>query len=134
MLGRASTQARELIDEARARAVESGHAPTLAINYYCQALLEILGDEADAARRAAEATVALSREHGLALYLTLGGLLSAWAHAKLGDRDAGSTEFRQTLAGYAGQGNKFNLPFYRGLLAEIEIEATRRGSRPRRHR
>jgi predicted ATPase len=114
--------ARELIDEARARAVESDHAPTLAIKYYCRALLEILRDDADAARSAAEATVALSREHGLALYLTLGALLSAWARAKLGDRESCSTEFRQALAGYAGQGNKFNLPFYRGLLAEIENE------------
>ena len=66
--------------------------------------------------------MALSREHGLALYLAFGALPSAWARAKLGDRDAGSTEFRQALAEYASQGNRLNLPFYRGLLAEIEAE------------
>ena len=87
-----------------------------------QAVLEILRDDAEAARRAAEASVAISREHGLALYLAFGALPLAWARAKLGDRDAGSTEFRQALAEYASQGNKFRLPFYRGLLAEIEAE------------
>ena len=46
----------------------------------------------------------------------------AWARAKLGDRDAGSAEFRQALAEYASQGNKLLLPFYQGLLAEIEAE------------
>ena len=115
-------RARELIDEAVARAVESAHAPTLAVTYYIQAMLEILRDDAEAARRAAEACVALSREHGLALYLALGALPLAWARAKLGDRDAGSTELRQALADYASQGNKFYLPFYQGLLAEIEAE------------
>ena len=46
----------------------------------------------------------------------------AWAHAKLGDREAGSAEFRQALEQYASQGNKVQLLFYRGLLAEIEAE------------
>jgi predicted ATPase len=46
-------------------------------------------------------------------------LYSAWARAKLGDRDAGSTGLRQALAEYAGQGNKFLLPLFQGLLAEI---------------
>ena len=86
-------------------------------------MLEILRDDVEASRRAAEATVALTREHGLALYLALGALPLAWARAKLGDRDAGSAEFRQALAEYARQGNKFLLPFYRGLLAEIEAES-----------
>ena len=85
-------------------------------------MLEILRDDAEAARRAAEAVVAISREHGLALYLAGGALPFAWARAKLGDRDAGSAEFRQALAEYASQGNKLFLPFYRGLLAEIEAE------------
>ena len=85
-------------------------------------MFEILRDDAEAARRAAEAVVALSREHGLAHYLALGALASAWARAKLGDRDAGSTELRQALAEYVSQGNKFLLPLFRGLLAEIESE------------
>jgi hypothetical protein len=54
------------MDEASARGVESAHAPTLA-NTYQPHVLEALRDDAEAARRAAEACVALSREHGLAL-------------------------------------------------------------------
>ena len=65
--------------------------------------------------RSAESTVLRSIWPWAALPL-------AWARAKLGDRDAGSTEFRQALAEYASQGNKLFLPFYQGLLAEIEAE------------
>jgi predicted ATPase len=32
-------------------------------------------------------------------------------------------DFRRALAAYTDQGNKFYLPFYRGLLAEIEAES-----------
>ena len=115
-------RARELTDEAVARAIESAHAPTLAVTYSSQAVLEILRDDAEAARRAAEAMVALSREHGLALYLTIGALALAWARAKLGDRDAGVAGLRQALADWERQGYKLFLPFYRALLAEIEAE------------
>jgi predicted ATPase len=114
--------ARELIDEAGARAVESAHAPTLATTHYCQAWLEVIRDDAEAALRAAEACVALSRERGLALYLRSGALTSDWARAKLGDRDSASTGLRQAVEAYARQGNKVWLPFYRALLAEIEAE------------
>jgi class 3 adenylate cyclase/predicted ATPase len=114
--------ARELIDEAGARAVQSAHAPTLTTTYFWQATLEVLRGDAEAALRAAEAVMAISREHGLALYLAGGALSFAWARAKLGDWDAGLAEFRQAVAQWAGQGNKVQLPFYRGLLAEIEAD------------
>ncbi len=115
-------RARELMDEARSGAVESAHAPTLALTYHLQALLEILRDDAEAARRAAETLVALCREHGLASYLIWAALPLAWARAKLGDRGAGAAEFRQALADYTSGGNRLFLPFYQGLLAEIEAD------------
>jgi len=116
------TRARALMDEALARAFASTHAPTLANAHHMQATLETIRDDAEAARRAAETGVALSREHGLALYLALETLALEWARAKLDDRKSGSTEFRRALSEYASQGVKFELPFYRGLLAEIETE------------
>jgi predicted ATPase len=115
-------RAQELVDEAAARAVESAHVPTFANTYIAETWLEILRDDADAVIRAAEALVALSRQHGVALYLTMGVLTAAWARAKLGDRDAGARAVREALAEYASQGNKLLLPFYQGLLAEIESE------------
>jgi predicted ATPase len=115
-------RARELIAAATPRAIESAHAPTLAYTYSSQALLEILRDDPEAALRAAETCVAISRKHGLMLYLALGALPSAWARATLADRDASLTELRQALADYTSGANKLFLPFYRGLLAEIEAE------------
>ena len=85
-------------------------------------MLEILGADAEAALRAGENIVALGRAHGLMLFLARGALHSAWARAKLGDRDAGTAELRQALADYASGGNKLFVPFHRGLLAEIETE------------
>ena len=58
-------RARELIDEAVARAVETAHAPTLAQIYQFKALLEIFRGDATAARQAAETVVRLGRDHGL---------------------------------------------------------------------
>src|SRR5271170_5279821 len=113
-------RARELIDEADARAAESAHAPTLANTYIFKTIFEIVRDDAEASLRAAEKGVALSRTHGLEHYSAFGSLASAWGRSKLGDKDAGSMGLRQALAEYAGQGNKFLLPLFQGLLAEIE--------------
>ena len=119
LLGEAGP-ARKLIEEAIARAVESGHAPTLGIAYWQKALFDAFRDDAEASRRAAESVLEVSRRHGLGLSLALGALFSAWASARLGDRESGVTEFRQALAAYAEQGNKLQAPFYQGLLAEVE--------------
>lgn len=111
-----------LTDEAVAHAALSAHVPTIVGVHLFQAWLDDLRDDTEAAQRAAEAAVALSREHGLMSYLNWAALSLAWARAKIGGRDAGSAELRKALADYANQGNKVLLPFYRGLLAEIEAE------------
>ena len=115
-------RARELIDEARARAAESAHAPTIAAAHLNQTTFETVRGDAEAALRAAETAVALGREHGLALYLPLASMQAAWPRAKQGDRGAGSAELRLALVEYASGGSKALLPFYQGLLAEIQAE------------
>jgi predicted ATPase len=105
-----------------ARTVESAHAQTLANANAQQAVFEFLRDDAEAVLRAAEVCVALSREHGLALWLAAGAAHSGWARAKLGDCDAGSAGLRQALADWESQGCKLALPFTHVLLAEIEAE------------
>jgi adenylate cyclase len=119
LLGEAG-RAQELIEEAIARAVESAHAPTLAMAYWLKAEFDALRDDAEAARRAAESLLEVSRGHGLALYLDFGALFSAWARARLGDRVTGMTEFQHALAAYAEQGNKLFAPLFQGRLAEFE--------------
>ena len=115
-------RARELIDETVECAVESDHVPTLTYAYFMKAMFEILRGDADAALRVSDRLVELSREHQMGLYLGWGLQSSGWAHAKLGDRETGVTELRNALAAHLAQGNKQFVPFYQGLLAELEAE------------
>jgi predicted ATPase len=114
-------RARELIEQAVARAVESAHAPTLAIVHYFRVHYHILRGDAVAARRGAETLIELSQEHGIALFLAMGAVSSAWARARLGDREA-VAELRHSVSTFTQQGNKLWVPIYQGLLAELEAE------------
>ena len=114
--------ARNLIEAANARAVKSTHAPTLAMAYVHTAIFDMLRDDAEAGRRAAESALDVSRAHGLGLFMALGAVWSTWASARLGDLESGVTEFRHALTAYADQGNKLFAPLFRGLLAELEAE------------
>jgi predicted ATPase len=116
-------RARELIDEAVARAVESDHAPTLAYVYFMKARFEIFRCDPEAVLSSSQALVDLSREHQMGLYLGWGLQCHGWAGARLGDREAGMTELRQALAAYLAQGNKLFAPFFQGALAEREVES-----------
>jgi class 3 adenylate cyclase/predicted ATPase len=115
------TRARELIEQALARAIESAHAPTLVIVQHFKVHYDILRGDAAAARRGAKTLIELSREHGIALFLAMGAVSSSWARARLGDREA-TTELQQSVAAFADQGNKLWVPIYEGLLAELEAE------------
>ena len=91
-------RARALIDEAVARAVASGHAPTSAQVYQFKALLDVFRGDANAALHAAETVVGLGREHGLAIALGWGTPCLCWARAQLGERDTGLTALAQAVA------------------------------------
>jgi predicted ATPase len=116
-------RARTLSNEALARADETAHAPTRAVVNQHISLYQVLRGDPQAARRTATILTDLSREHGMALWLTQGGVYSNWARAWLGDRESGMTALREALAGYLGQGNKLFVPLYQGRLAELEAEA-----------
>ena len=120
-------RARELIEDAAARAVESAHVPTQANFQHFKALFEIVRGDAEAARRAAEITIGLSREHRIPLFLALATLSLACARARLGD-ETGVTELRQALQIYTDQGNKMYAPFFQGHLAELEFEQGAEGT------
>jgi predicted ATPase len=114
--------ARALIEEAVAHAIEIAHVPALVNTYFYKAHFETIRGDAGAARRDAEIVVKLSQENALTLFTALGALQSAWASARLDDRGGGATELRQALAAYTDQGNRLQVPFYQGALAEIEAE------------
>jgi predicted ATPase len=114
--------ARALIEEAVARAIETGHVPTLVLTHTFKAHFEMVRGDAGAARREAEIVVELSQQNALTRYAAVGALQSAWASARLDGRETGATELRQALAAYIDQGNKEFLPLWEGLLAEIEAQ------------
>jgi predicted ATPase len=113
-------QARALIEEAVVQATEASHVPTLVNTYFNTAHFEIVRGDAGAARRDAEIVVKLDRESALALYKSWGALQSAWASARLDGRETAATELRQAMAMIIDQGSKAFMPFFQGLLAEIE--------------
>jgi class 3 adenylate cyclase/tetratricopeptide (TPR) repeat protein len=120
--------ARALIEEAVAYAIETGHVPTLVLTYFNKALFEIVRNDAGAARRDTDIVVKLSQENALTLYAATGALQSAWASARLDGRETGATELRRALAAYTDQGNKQFVPFFQGLLAEIEAQGDAAGA------
>ena len=115
-------RARGLIDEAVARAVKFGHAPTSAQVYQFKALLGVFRGDANAALHAGETVVGLGREHGLAIALGWGTPCLCWARAQLGERNTGLTALTQAVAAYTDTYKLF-LPLFQGLLAELEAGA-----------
>jgi class 3 adenylate cyclase/predicted ATPase len=116
------TRAQVLIEEAIARAVETAHPPTL-VNAYCfKASLEVLQGDAEGTLRDATRVIELSREHGIAHFLALGTPYFSWARARLGNRETGSEELRENIAVTTASGIKYWVPFFHGMLAEVEAE------------
>jgi hypothetical protein len=81
--------ARELIEQALARAIQSEHVAIVVFIYTRQALLEAVRGDAEATLPLAETVIELSQEYRLALYLAWGKAYRGWARARLGDREAG---------------------------------------------
>jgi class 3 adenylate cyclase/predicted ATPase len=120
--------ARALIEEAVAHAIETGHVPTLVNTYFFKAHFEMVRGDAGAARRDAEIVVKLGQENALTLYTTLGALQFDWANARLDGRETEAMGLRRALAAYTDQGNKLWVPFFQGLLAEIEAQDDAEGA------
>jgi len=68
-------RARQLIDEAVVRTVESAHVPSQGNTYVFKALLETVRGSAHCVAHDAEILVQIGQEHGLALIRALGGAL-----------------------------------------------------------
>ena len=115
-------QTRELMDDALARAVESGHIPTLANIHRHKALFELHRGNTEGALRDGERVVELGRQHELPTFLAFGSMSRGYARACLGERDTGIAELREGLTAYINQGNKAWVPYYQGLVARLEGE------------
>jgi tetratricopeptide (TPR) repeat protein len=120
--------ARALIEKAVAYAIETSHVLTVVNTYYFKTHFEIVRGDAGAARRDAEIVVKLSQENAMTHFAAWGALQSAWASARLDGHEAGATELRQALAPVTDQGIKLDVPFFQGLVAEIEAQADPEGA------
>jgi predicted ATPase len=115
-------RARELIQEIVSSSVQSAHVPTLANAHFWKSLFEILTGDSEATLCASKALTELSREHGMVMFQMHGLMSSNWARARRGERETGVSGLREAVGEYIHQGNKYLLPFYQGLLAELEAE------------
>jgi predicted ATPase len=78
---------------------------------------------AAAALVAAEATEALSREHGMPFWRTFAELNAGWARGRLDDPGTGAAQLKEALAAMADQGTRVPRELFEALLAELEAEA-----------
>jgi predicted ATPase len=115
--------AQVLAEEAVARGVEAAHPPTLANVLSLKAQVEILRGDAPAAQRSAQRIINLAQEHSLALMQANAAVYAAWARAELGGLEAGRAELRLAIAAYIDQGNRLYVPWFQGLLAELDADA-----------
>ena len=115
-------RARELIDQATARADALGHIPTLANSRFFKAMLGMFRDDAELALRDADELIEIATSNGLALYLMEGEIYRAWARARLGDREAARAEMRHALGKRTEAGVRAGRPHLLGTLAELDAE------------
>jgi class 3 adenylate cyclase/tetratricopeptide (TPR) repeat protein len=115
-------RATEVMEEAVSRAVRSSHPQTVVNVNLFRSLLAILQSDAEAARHASEAILEVSQEHGITLYKAMGTVSLCWARARLSDHETSLNELREAVAAFISQGNRLFVPFYQGLLGEIEAE------------
>ena len=69
--------------------------------------------------------VELSQENALTLFTAWGAVYSVWVSARL---DCRAGQLRQALVADTEQGNKVFVPFFQGLLAEIEAQGDAEGA------
>ena len=73
-----------------------------------------------------ERTIAVSHEHGFALWLAGGQMLHGWARVELGDTDSGLTQLRRSITALEATGAAIWVHFGRYLLAQALTKTNHR--------
>lgn len=118
-------QALLTITKARQTAIELSHAPSLAYALGWAAVLHRFRREYQEALEKAEATIALSIEHGFGLYAAWGTTVRGWALSNMGQAVEGCEQVRKGLSELRATGLKGALPHQFALLAESLAAAGR---------
>jgi DNA-binding SARP family transcriptional activator/predicted ATPase len=80
-------------------------------------ILEAERHELRATAAEAEACLALSREGGMAMWLSQATIMGGWALAEQGDLEAGIAQMHRGITLFRATGSVFFLPYFLGLLA-----------------
>lgn len=106
-----STQALTL-----ARQLSHPHTITYALNF--AGVVHGLRREADRVRGLMDEQLALSDEHGFALWRANGNIMQGWALTECGQAEAGLAQMEAGLAAHVATGAELALPFWSCMLAE----------------
>jgi predicted ATPase len=111
-------QALDRIQEALTLARELAEPHGLAHAFFFASILHQLRREARIAQEYAEAAIAVSSEHGLALYQAMATLTLGWALIEQGRQEELIEQMRQGLAAHQATGTELMRPHLLALLAE----------------
>ena len=112
-------RAHDLLDAAWAQARQGGHVPTLAYTHGQTCIVEGVCRDVERVRPHACALMALSREHGLQLWLPVSVFFVQWIYQRDGQQNVNIGEMRAALAKFH-TGFQPLVPLATVLLAEIE--------------
>jgi predicted ATPase len=117
-----TARARRLADEALADAQNTGHLATVAyaVGHVCE--LDLLWRDTERLLQHAQSLVALSREHGLQMWLAFGTFELGYARWRIGERDAGDTDIRLGMGMLREQGILVRRTLFESAHAEVEAE------------
>jgi class 3 adenylate cyclase/predicted ATPase len=111
-------QALTRVQAALTLAEESSHAYSLAFALHYAAMLHLYRREAHVAQERAEAAIALSRERGIAQWLTGGMFMRGWALAEQGAVEEGIVQLQQAQAAWQALGTGLGQAHLAVRLAE----------------
>jgi predicted ATPase len=111
-------QASSRMQEALARARELSEPLSLAHAFLFAAILSQLRREEELTQEYADATFAVSGEHGLALYQPMATIMRGWVLLRQGRHEEAIAQMREGLAALQETGTELVRPHFLGLLAE----------------
>ena len=111
-------QALQRIDQALTLAQELAHPFSRALALAYAAMHYQFRREEHRAHEAAEAAVALCREHGFPYYLAWGTIMQGWALTAMRQGEEGMAQMRRGMAAMRTTGAQLRGPYYLALLAE----------------
>jgi len=108
------------VSQSMVLANDLAHMPTVGYALFVTGRVHMMRRDAPTALDIGGRLVALSREHGLAQYEAVGGIVRGWARAQLGEPEEGLAELSAAVSAYRSSAQAV-LSFFLVALAETEL-------------